>query len=245
MTEINSTSVEALQHDLRNSTPFDLSLQEIDDLFEEAKVWLDGEPVKTQEQADTVAKLLDLARKAKKTADTARKVEAKPFDEGKAEIQARYKPILSKADLIADTCKKVITPYLDEQERQKREVERVAVELAEAAERTAQEAMHQTTVGDIEERAEAEKLVEQAKTAQLAANKLAKDKGHAMGGARAVSLRTVRTAEITDLSAAIKHYWAIDKSVFERLVNDLANDDVRNGVKAIPGFIINEEKVAV
>lgn len=229
---------------LRNATPFDLVKQDIDDLFEEAKTWIDGSEVETQDEADTIAKLTDLARKAKKAADDARKIEAKPFDDGKAEVQARFRPVLSRADIIVDACKKALTPFLAAQEREKREAERKAREEAEAAERAAQEAMRISS-GDIEMREQAEKLAEDAKKAEAAANKLAKDKGHAKGGSRAISLRTTYRPELTDLNAAIRHYWSSRQPEFANLVCELAEKDMRAGKREIPGFNIIEHKEAV
>lgn len=229
---------------LKNSTPFDLVKQDIDDLFDEARNWIDGSEVTTQAEADAVAKLTDMARKAKKAADDARKTEAKPFDDGKAEVQARYKPVLSRADLIADMCKKAIAPFLAAQEAKKRAAEKRAREEAEAAERAAQAAM-QASAGDIEARDAAEQLLEAAKSAQSNVSKLAKDKGQAKGGARAMTLRTTYRPELTDLNAAVRHYWSTRQTDFEMLVCDLAETDVRAGVREIPGFAITEHKEAV
>lgn len=234
-----------LAHELQNSTPFDLSQQEINDLYEEAKVWLDGEEVKTQEQADTIAKLLDLTRKATKTAESARKAEKKPHDDAGKEVQARYKPLADRADLIAKACKDAVTPFLTEQDRQKREAARIAQEQADAAERAAQEAALQSKGAGIEQKDAAENLITEAKKSQAAATKLSKDKGHAKGGDRALGLRSTYTPELTDLSAAIKHYWARRQPDFEALVCQLAAKDVRDGVREIPGFEIKETKVAV
>ncbi len=46
---------------------------DIDDLYAEACLWLDGAPVETQEQADAINTLKDRIKKAIKAADDARK----------------------------------------------------------------------------------------------------------------------------------------------------------------------------
>src|SRR4051812_953059 len=81
-----------------NMSPFDAHKVNIEDLFEEATAWLNGDGVNSEADAKAVDQLLDLAREARKAADEARKTENEPFDTGKAEVQARYNPILKRAD---------------------------------------------------------------------------------------------------------------------------------------------------
>src|SRR3546814_7413600 len=58
----------------------------------------------------TLFRSLDDARKARKAAEDQRKIEAKPFDDGKAAVQALWTPLTDekkgRCALIADTCKK-------------------------------------------------------------------------------------------------------------------------------------------
>ena len=135
---MNSTA--KMGHNNPPPSPFEAAAEKIETLHVEAKNWLDGEAIENQAQADEVSKLLDMARNAKKEADAARKEEAKPFDDGKKEVQARYKPLLDRADAIADLCKKVIAPFIAKVEAEKREAERSAPEKAEAARTAAAEA---------------------------------------------------------------------------------------------------------
>ena len=50
---------------------------------------------------------------------------------------------------------------------------------------------------------------------------------------------------LTDLSAAIKHYWQTHRADFEALVQTLAEKDVRAGRTTIPGFRVVEDKRAI
>jgi len=93
-------------------TPFELSKQAIEDLYAEAKQWLDGEPVTNEVQAGALNTLQTRIRDAAKEAEKNRKDEAKPFDDGKAEVQARYKPIIAKADEADSAVKAALKPYL-------------------------------------------------------------------------------------------------------------------------------------
>lgn len=237
-------AIARIGHNQPPKTPFEEVVGAIDLLHTEASNWLDGEGVENQGQADAVSKLLDEARKAKKAADEARKVEAKPFDDGKAEVQARYKPLLAKADTIADLCKKVLAPFLAKQEAEKREAERIAREKAEAARDAAAKAYAEAKGTDLAAKEAAEKLIADAKRAEAEAAKAEKDKGAAKGGARAVTLRSVYTPVITDLKAAARHYWGRDRRSIEAAIMELAKRDVRNGIRTIPGVRVDEERVA-
>lgn len=227
-------------------TPFELASQEVEKLYGEAKLWLDGEEVDRQEMADEISKLLNMIRAAKKTADTARKDEKKPFDDGAKEVQARYKPLLDKADLAADACKKALAPWLQKLQRESDELaERARQEAAEKA-RAAQEAIRNTQADNLAEREAAEALVKEAKDAETAANKASKATAKASGGVgRATSLRTTYTPVIIDPVLAASHYWKHAQKEIEELVLSLAKADVRAGVRNIPGIEIREEKIAV
>jgi hypothetical protein len=72
-------------HNSRSGTPYySEALRGVETLWTEAVHWLDGAVAESQAEADAIATLLDMARKARATADGARKAEAKPFDDGKA-----------------------------------------------------------------------------------------------------------------------------------------------------------------
>ncbi|WP_457849416.1 hypothetical protein, partial [Staphylococcus aureus] len=72
-----------------------LSRDEISALYTEGKHWLDGSPVTTQVEADSVAKLLAMAREAANRADERRIAEKRPHDEAAAEVQARYNTLIA------------------------------------------------------------------------------------------------------------------------------------------------------
>jgi hypothetical protein len=161
---------------------------QVNDLYEEASQWLDGDSAKTQEEADALSKLLDLLRKAAKLTDNHRKEEKKPHDDAGKAIQAKYKPLLDKVKLAQDACKKAMQPFLLEQERVRKENEEAARREAEQAEREAREAAESAkSLNDAEKAAEA---IQRAQDAEKLVGDIAKDKVHAKGGDRAVSLRS-------------------------------------------------------
>lgn len=218
--------------------PFAMSKQEVDDLFEEAKVWLDGTEITSEAEAEAVETLLTLSRKAKATADGSRKVENEPFDTGKAEVQARYNPVLKRADLIADTCKQRLTPWRTKVAAEKEALAEQLRRDAEAELAAATAAIRETS-GDIEAREAAEEQLRFAQSANKVATRAEKKATTGQG------LRTTYRAELVDAAAALDHYWAKSQTAFEDMVIGLAANDVRNGVRSIPGFVVHEERVAV
>jgi hypothetical protein len=221
-----------------NLSPFDAAKLAVDDLFDEAQVWLAGDGIASEAEAKAVETLLDMARTAKKTADEARKVENEPFDTGKAEVQARYNPVLKRADMIADTCKSVLQPWRDKIAADKAAKAEAARLEAEKLKREAEEKLR-ASAGNIAERAEAEEALSLAKEAESFAKRETKRADTGNG------LRTTYRAELSDLSAAVRHYWPLAKEDFAALVTDIAAREVRAGKREIPGFIIHEERKAV
>ena len=226
-------------------TPFEAVTATISDLFDEAKLWLDGETIDRQELADDISKLLNLIRDACKTADTARKTENKPFDEGKAEVQGRYNPLLKKADLASETCKKALAPWLVKLDREKKAAADKARLEAEEKQREAQEAIRTADHNNLEERERAEVLLAEAKGAEKTAKRAARDTAKASGGTgKAVSLRSTWHPVLKDATAAARHYWQADRLAMEEFLTGLAEKDVRAGKRDIPGFEVVEERKA-
>ena len=228
-------------------TPFEQSKTEIEDLFLEAKNWLDGEPVQTQEQADAVARLMTELRAAVKRADERRIAENKPFDEGKAAVQQRYNPLIQKdrgkADIAIATCKQALVPFLarEEAERAARAdaLRREADERQEAA-RDAMRASHM----NLADREIAEWLLLDAHAAGRRATKEEKTKSAARGGGRAISMRTRYRAAITDRREVARFMWVTCPEQFDALLLRLAQAFVDAGRRTIPGIEVLEERSA-
>lgn len=234
-------------------TPFQLSKAEIDGLYLEAKNWADGSKVETQEQADAVGRLIALIRTAETTADERRIAENKPFDDGKAEVQARY------AELIADTkskkgmtvmalaaLQKALTPFLvakDLAQQKEAEAARAAAQvLADAA----QAAVRAASGGaDLEAKEAAEDLLTTAKKAESVASKAEAARPMAKGVGRSIGLRTTYRPEIINMSAFSR--WCLDhrKEELVEAMMGIAKRAVASGLHTLPGIKIIEEKGAV
>lgn len=226
-------------------TPYEIATNEIEALVEEARHWLDGGTVQSQSEAEAIAKLVDLSRKARKKADDSRKVENEPFDTGKAEVQGRYNPLLAKADLITDACKKANTPWLKKLEDEQKAIAYAARLEAENKAKIARDAMLAAAPSDLAGREAAWDLAKSADIAEAEAKRAEKAKPQAKGGARAMSLRTTYRAELTDPVLAARNYWKTARQDMETFLLKMANEDVQGGMREIPGFTIIEEKVAV
>ncbi|WP_425087804.1 hypothetical protein [Stappia sp.] len=214
---------------------------EIGALYDEARNWADGAAIETQDQHDAAEKVRDAIHDAGKRADEMRKEEKRPLDEQIKAIQDRYNPLIQPKKGKVDVAKAALGDLLAEWRRKIAAEKEAAAEAArleaEAKRRVAEEAI-QSSRGDIDAREEAEALLTDAKAAEKQAKRA--DKAATTGK----GLRTHWSAELVDLDAAVRHYWSRNREAFERLVQELANADVRAGKRDIPGIRVIEEKRA-
>jgi hypothetical protein len=225
--------------------PFGAIKAHISDLYEEAKGFLDGEPIATEGQADAVASLLDQIRQAEKTADEIRKEENRPFDEGKAAVQAKFAPLIADTKsvrgltvLAAEACKAALAPWRQEQERIKREAaDRARREAEEAAAKAAEAA--RVARDDLAAQEQAEAAIRAADAAAKVANKAEKSATTGTG------LRSYWAPKLVNGVEAARHYWQTDRAACEEFFLSLANRDTRAGHRTIPGFEVIEERRAV
>lgn len=234
-------------------TPFELISKEITDLYEEAKGWLDGEPIANEGQAGEIAELRKSIRDVANRAEAQRKAEVKPFDEGKAEVQGRYNPLIQKdrgkTELALGALNKALAPYLDALNKTKREeaeraekAAREAREAAIAASRAAAES------ANLAEREAAEEAQAHAKSLERTARAAEQSKAQvrATSGGRAIGMKTVYEPVLVDPAAALAHYRNLDygAAALKECMLQLAKGDVRsNPLGAIPGFRIDSKVV--
>lgn len=226
-------------------SPFEAFGAHIGDLFEEARNFLDGSGVNTEAEAEAVSKLLDMIRTAAKDADKARAAEKKPHDDAGKAVQAKWKPLLDRAELAVDTCKKVLTPWLQKLEADRRAEAERARQDAEAKAAEAAEAMRTTSLADLDGREEAERLVKDAKRAEADATRAEKARPQAAGGARATTLRVSYRPELVNASEALKHFVRVRPDDVKDALLELARIEVRNGARILPGFTIHAEQSVV
>jgi hypothetical protein len=225
--------------------PFGAIKADCDDLYAEAAPWLTGAPITTDEQAEEVDDLLRRARQAYEAAESQRLTEVAPLDEAKKAIQAKFHPLIGdtkagKGSMIRlqEACKALLTPW-----RAKK-----AAAAAAAAEAARQEAQKQAAAaaqaardasGDLEAAEAAEALLREAAQAQREAGRATK------AATTGTGLRTTYVAVMTDRKAAVLHYMNRFQDDFLALTQRLADTDVRNGLRTIPGFDVKPEQRAV
>lgn len=230
-------------------TPFESVKAKIDDLYDEAKLWLDGAEITSQDQAAEIQKLMRLIQAAEKEADEARKDEAKPHDDAKSEIQERFNLLIGKTKSVTgktvkavEACKKALAPWLQKLETERLEREAAALKEAEEKNRLAMEAMRQRTGDNLEQNEQAEQLVKEAKAADSQARRIGNEKASAKGFGRAASLRTSYVSQVTDYTAFARFVWAHHKVELCGFLDDLARQIVARGNHNIDGVTVKEER---
>lgn len=218
--------------------------QEIEDLFDEAKNWADGEPITSQDMADAITSLHDSLHEAGKRADEARIAEKEPLDKAVKEIQDRYNKLIGntksgkgKVALGKEALQTLLTPWRVQVAAEKEAAAKAAREEADRIAAEAQAAIR-ASAGNLEEREKAEELLKEAKQVDRWAKR--EDKAAITG----TGLRTVWHADLVDEGAALD--WAYGKSPerFKDVVQQMANEAVRSGLRSVPGFRVWDERVA-
>lgn len=232
-----------------NNPPDEYALisEKIQDLYDEAKSWCDGEPVTTDEHEKALTSLMGMIRDAEKEADNLRKKEVKPHDDAKKAIQDKFNKLIGSNKSITgltvealNACKMAVEPYRQKKAAEAAEKARIEQEKAREAERIAQEEMRKAKESaDLEARERAEALAKKAKEAEKSAKSANKSATTGLG------LRTYYRAEITDLNNAIKHFWKLDAKPFEELVQKLADQHANRKGGDLPGIKIHVERKAL
>lgn len=227
-----------------NQSPFDALKQELEDLFDEAKNFCDGEPIASEEMAAAITELHDRIHECGKRAEELRVDEKKPLDDQITAIQAKFHPLIGntkagkgKVVLGKEACQSLLTPWRTRVAQEKAaEAARVAA-VAEAARVAAQEAIRASS-GNLAARESAEELLADAKQLEKTAKRA--DKAATVG----TGLRTVWKAVLEDEEAAMDWLWARAKEEVLAVAQRNADEVVRGGVRQVPGFKVVESKVA-
>lgn len=226
------------------ATPFDIISERVEALYLEAKNWADGEPIASQEQHDAVERLHDMLHEAGKDADAARVEEKKPLDEQVAEIQRRWNTLIGNTKsqkgrvvVAKEALQAVLTPWRQARERERIEAARIAREEAERLAQEAQQAMRASS-GNLEAREEAEVIYQEARQAERFANRVGR------AAVTGTGLRSVWHADLVDAEVALDWAYGREPARFMALVQQMADEAVRTGTRAVPGFDVSEERRA-
>lgn len=233
-------------------TPFEAAEKAVNDICDEARMWCDGAPVENDEHADGVGNLIAKIREAHKQAEDAREAELAPLTAQVAAIRSKYSPLIAdnksqkgKTVIALAACKAALEKWLVAKDAAAKAEARRIREEADAKQREAEAALRASDAANIAEREAAEVLLADAKKADLAANRAARQTVVA-GGAfgRSVRLTTRHEATMTGPAEAARWAWKTHREAMQEFIATLAERDIRSGVRSIPGFAIEEKQVA-
>lgn len=227
-----------------NQDPFELLKKELDDLFEEASNFCDGEAIGDEKTAEAITKLHDSIHDCGSRAEKLRVAEKKPLDDQIAAIQTKFHPLIGntkagkgKVVLGKEACQTLLTPWRKKVADEKAaEAARIAEEAAKAT--AAAQAAIQATAGNLAARVEAEEQLAHAASLQKAAKRA--DKAATTG----TGLTTRWVAVLVDEEKAMDWVWGRAKEEMLAVAQRNADELVRSGVRSVPGFRVDETKVA-
>jgi polyhydroxyalkanoate synthesis regulator phasin len=205
----------------------------IEDLFALISDTVAGGEVTNDEQEAALDNLLNDVREARKAADADRVEEKRPHDEAGKAVQAKYKPLLDRCDMAAETIKRLLTPYRTARQAAKDAAAKQAREEAEARQQAAQDALR--TPDDMQEKFAAEQDIATARKLTAVANKIDRS---------ATGLRTSYRAEVTDYTAFARWAWAQRLDECQRFFDELAAIEGKRGPVTIPGMIVHTDRKA-
>lgn len=221
-----------------NPPAFDAYSMALDDAYSTAKDFLDGQPIETQGQADAVGKIASEVKRIKKDADAARADEKMPHLAASRAIDAKWKPLLERADTILKAAQAPLTAYLQRLAAEQAERER---EAREEAARKAQEALEASRAaeGSVEAIERAKSLQKGADIAAREAARAGKQKAHVAGMDRAIGLRTYQVAEVTDRRTLL--IWIANND--EAAISEWLAEYARKALpRKLPGVTIRTER---
>lgn len=202
----------------------------------------------TDDNAQFIRDHIGFGGKMVKDIDATRDEKKRPHLEAGRQIDGAYKPLIEECDKIIKAMKQRLAAFLDAREREAKRIAEEARRKLEEAERLAAKAAEEPEEEDPFLAATAPVIdvkaahVE-AKIAEgqaLAASRVSS----AAGGFAATSLKTKRSAKVTDWSALAAHY--LSRGEVRAVLEQLANSDIRHSKGAeisIPGVEIVSERV--
>jgi len=201
----------------------------------------------TEANAQFIRDHIGYGGKLAKEIDSQRDAEKRPHLEAGRQIDGAYKPLIEACDDVVKAMKRKLAAFLDAREREAKRIADEARRKLEEAERLAAKAQEEpeddpflaATAPVVDVKA-AHVEAKVAEGQALAASRVSS----AAGGFAATSLKTKRSAKVTDWSALAAHY--INNGELRATLQKLADADIRHAKGAeisIPGVEILTERV--
>lgn len=213
--------------------PFAALATHIEDLIELAEGALHGNAIETPEQAEQIEALKVDIKKAAKDADAARAAEKKPHDEAGKAVQAKWKPLLDRADIAAKTAAAALTPWLQKVQAEKEAEQQRLRDEAAKLEAEAQAKMKASAPTDLSARMEAEEALKLARKATAGANRIDRS---------ATGLRTYWTGTVTDPGAFLAWLKTHRAHELKAWLAEQAQKEVSAGQRQMAGVLIQDER---
>ena len=228
---------------------FDRLSMRIEEHFEEARNWLDGEPIANEDQATAVTALKGTLKELADLAEKSRKDEKEPHLTAGREVDAKWKPVIEMADKAVKVAQRALTPWLQAVEAENARKAEEARRAAAAEEQRLRE-MHEAArrSSDMADEDQIEQQEQAVKDAARAAREAAKAPAVVRTGAGKATLRTIWHVKANDHRALLNYYLTERPDVAQELrewLYERAQKDVRGGARVIPGCSIWDEKVAI
>lgn len=233
-------------------TPYEQHKQRIESLYEEARNWLDGDPIETAAIAGEVGKLKGMLQEAWNEAEAARVEEKRPHDEAAKAVQDRYNPLIKKGTgLVAvavDVCNKALAPYLKKlDDEQRAEAAKLKEEADAAAAAAREKARLAAQTASLDDREAAEAAIDEAKALLKDAKYADKAKPQTGGFTKNIGLRSVYTAELTDPKAALAHFRLTEPAALKQWMREMGqkqlNASANKAEASIPGFVVKHDRI--
>lgn len=230
-----------------DQSALDEAVKSFDDFMSASKVWLDLPKIETDDHASKATDMITGLRKLFKEIDDTRKAQKKPHDDAGKKVQAAFTPYLEKVKAAGDKLKPKLAEFLDAKEKRLEEERRKAEAVAQEEARLAAAALAKAEAeNDISAQVDAEQAIKASEKAVKKAGKPVRaSTGSATGAGRTISLRKVKTVEVTNIRMLFMHYQ--NHPDVHDLLRRLATEDVRSSEvdsSKIPGIAVTEKAAA-
>lgn len=218
--------------------PFETLKVHIDDLYEQAEQWLDGEPIANERQAEAVTALRGMIDEAFKLAEATRAEEKKPHWDAGVAVDAKWKPLKDRAEKAKKAASAKLTAWLQLVQAEIRRKAQEAAAFAAAKEEALRQAhIQQQTSGSLIDADRSEDLERENKEAKKAAKVAEKQTSTVRTDYGSARLRTVWHVQVVDRKELLKHYILTDADWLGQLLFDKAQSEVRGVMKRrfLPG----------
>jgi len=201
----------------------------------------------TDDNAQLIRDHIGYGGKLAKEIDAKRDEEKRPYLEAGRKIDGAYKPLIEACDDVVKAMKRKLAAFLDAREREARRIAdekaRALREAEEAARKAQEEPEDDPFLAATAPTVDVAAVAAEAKVAELQVS-AASRVSSAAGGFNATSLRTKRSAKVTDWGKLAQHY--LNSGELRACLQKLADADIRHAKGAaieIPGVEIVEERV--